>query len=173
VLVNGASGGVGTYAVQIAKALGAEVIGVCSTGNVGMVRSIGADDVIDYTAKDFTAGDTRYDAIIDTIGNHPLRRVRRVLEPTGTLVSVGAPMGNWIGPIVHLAKVALASRFGKPTMRSMLATANSADLETLARLMEEGKVRSVIDRTYPLEQTAEAMRYLEAGHVPGKVVVTI
>ncbi len=174
VLINGASGGVGTFAVQIAKSLGAEVTGVCSTKNVAMVRSIGADHVIDYTREDFTRGGQRYDVIIDNVGTHPLSEYRHVLNPQGVYVMVGSTsIGKWFGFLVDPAEGALLSAFGKQKFGSMLAELNKDDLALLADLMQAGKMVPVIDRSYPLSQAADALRYLEAGHARGKVVVKI
>ena len=174
VLINGSSGGVGTYAVQIAKALGAEVTAVCSTRNLEMVRSIGADHVVDYTKDDFTDTERRYEVIIDTVSTKELSECRRILEPDAVYVSLGAlEMGNWIGPLTFLFGVKLASWRGSQRMVSMLARTDRDDLTTLKDMAEAGEIRSVIDRTYPLAEAAEAMRYLEEGHVRGKVVVTI
>jgi NADPH:quinone reductase-like Zn-dependent oxidoreductase len=172
VLVNGASGGVGTFAVQIAKAFGAEVTGVCSTRNVDMVRSIGADRVVDYTAEDFTKGTERYDVILDCIGNHSLSERRRVLTDKGALVLVGADV-NGLGLITALLGPTVVSPFVGQRLVSFLAKITREDMAALADLAEDGMITPVIDREYPLSDTAEATRYLEAGHARGKVVVTI
>jgi NADPH:quinone reductase-like Zn-dependent oxidoreductase len=172
VLVNGASGGVGTFAVQIAKAFGAEVTGVCSTRNVDMVRSIGADRVVDYTAEDFTKGTEQYDVILDCIGNHSLSERRRVLTDKGALVLVGADV-NGLGLITALLGPMVVSPFVGQRLVSFLAKITREDLAALADLAEDGRITPVIDREYPLTDTAEATRYLEAGHARGKVVVTI
>jgi NADPH:quinone reductase-like Zn-dependent oxidoreductase len=174
VLVNGASGGVGTFAVQIAKAFGAEVTGVCSTRNVELVRSLGADRAIDYTQQDFTREKRRYDVIFDAAGNRSLSACRRALTPTGTLVVVGtASHGRWIGPMVRPLAAGLSSPFVRQRQVTYIAQYRAADLLTLKGLIEAGKVTPVIDRTYPLSEAAEAIRYLEAGHARGKVVVTV
>ncbi len=174
VLVNGAAGGVGTFTVQIAKALGAEVTGVCSTRNVDMVRSIGADEVVDYTRDDFTRTGQRYDILVDMAGNRTLRDIRRVLTPKGVLVGVGGPdRGRWIGPLLAPAKMSLLSPFVSQTMGFMLARPDNDDLAVLRELLESGKVTPVIDRTYPLSEVPEAIRYLEQGHARGKVVITV
>jgi NADPH:quinone reductase-like Zn-dependent oxidoreductase len=174
VLVNGAGGGVGTFAVQIAKAYGASVTGVCSTAKVDMVRSIGADDVVDYTTDDVTASGRRYDVIIDMAGNWSLKQIKQLLAPAGILVGVGAPEGGkWIGPLAGLGKTAVASAASKQKLLSMLARQTRDDLAVLSGLLESGKVTPVIDRSYPLSEAAEAIGYLEAGHASGKVVVTI
>ena len=172
VLINGASGGVGTFAVQIAKSLGAEVTGVCSTRNVELVRSLGADHVVDYTRADVTAAGARYDVIVDMVGNHGLLRLRRALLPGGRLVIVGGPDGNWIGPLAAPLKAMFLSPFVDETMKMFMAELLASDLEAVRELIEQGQVKSVIDRTFPLEQTAEAIRYLETGRARGKVVVT-
>jgi NADPH:quinone reductase-like Zn-dependent oxidoreductase len=175
VLINGASGGVGTFAVQIAKSFGADVTGVCSTRNVEMVRSIGADQVIDYTKEDYTKGTQRYDRIFDTVGNHWLSDDRRVLTPRGTLVIVGAPSDDpWIGPLSRFLKAFVISPFVSQKLISFLADANKTDdLDTLRDLMQAGKLTPVIDRQYRLSETPAAIRYLETGHARGKVVIDL
>ena len=168
VLINGASGGVGTFAVQIAKALGAEVTGVCSTANVDMVGSIGADHVIDYTEEDFTQGQARYDLILDNVASHSFADYRRVLEPGGTLMpnSGHAGMG-------YVIKAFLLPLFVRQVERPFVSAPNQDDLMTLKDLVEAGRVTPVIDRTYPLRETAEAFRYLDQGHAHGKVVIVV
>jgi NADPH:quinone reductase-like Zn-dependent oxidoreductase len=166
VLVNGAAGGVGTFAVQIAKALGAEVTGVCSTRNVEMVASIGADHVVDYTRQDFTEIGQRYDLLVDTIANRTPWECRRVLAPKGILVGVG-------GRPSDLFRMLLLSSVVSQTMAPLFARQRRGDLVVLRELVEEGKVTPVIDRTYPLEEVSEAIRYLEHGHARGKVVITV
>ena len=174
VLVNGASGGVGTFAVQIAKALGAEVTGVCSTANVGMVASIGADHVVDYTREDFTRAERRYDLLIDIAGNRSLAETRRVLAPKGALVLVGGPnKGRWIGPFGRTIRMLMQSPAVSQRMVSFLAHQTRDDLAVLRELLDAGKVTPVIDRAYRLNQVAEAVRYLETGHARGKVVITV
>src|SRR5437763_10292447 len=171
VLVNGAGGGVGTFAVQIAVSYGTTVTGVCGTGNVELVRSLGADDVLDYTKDDIPrAGD--YDLILDLVGNRPLRDWRRALRPTGSYVAVGAPKhGQWIGPLVFVAKVLLMSLAGR-RMVPMLATLTRDDLNVLATLVSAGKVTPVIDRAFPLAAVAAALEHIGTGHAPGKVVIS-
>jgi NAD(P)-dependent dehydrogenase (short-subunit alcohol dehydrogenase family) len=173
VLVNGASGGVGTFAVQIAKALGAEVTGVCSTRNVDLVRRLGADHVVDYTREDFTRSGIRYDAILDTVGNHSFRECTRALARDGTYVAVGGPSGRWIAPLDALARALVTSAFVPQKLAPILAELNARDLSEVADLMRAGKVKPVVDRRYPLAETAEALRYLEAGHARGKVVLDV
>jgi NADPH:quinone reductase-like Zn-dependent oxidoreductase len=174
VLINGASGGVGTFAVQIAKSFGAEVTGVCSTRNVELVQSLGADHVIDYTKEDFTQGTQRYDLILDNVGSHSLSEYRHVLNPSGALVIVGGPSEDpWIGPMAAPLKASLLSPFVSQKMVMFLAELNPQDLQKLADLMQAGKMTSVIDRRYPLDQAPEAIRYLEAGRARGKVIVNI
>jgi NADPH:quinone reductase-like Zn-dependent oxidoreductase len=174
VLINGASGGVGTFAVQIAKALGAEVTGVCSSRNVDMVRALGADHVIDYTRENFTEGGQRYDLILDNVGNHSLRAIRRALVPDGTLVIVGgSSKGNWIGPMTEPLLAILSSPFVSQNLENFMARLDPQDLSALADLMRAGKVTPVIDRRYPLSEVPAAIRYLEEGHARGKVIITV
>ena len=174
VLINGASGGVGTFAVQIAKALGAEVTGVCSTRNVELVRSLGADHVIDYTKQNFTQGDARYDLILDNVGNHSFLAVRRVLEPTGTIVIVGGQSNEpFLGPMVQFIEGMALSPFMSQEIVGFIANMTQSDLEVLANLAREGKMTAAIDRRYSLDQAAEAIAYLEQGRARGKVIVTM
>ena len=173
VAVVGASGGVGTFAVQVAKALGAEVTAVCSTRNVDLVRSLGADHVSDYTKEDFTLGSERYDVIVDMVGSHGLLEYRRVLEDDGRYVIVGGPDGKWLGPLASPLKAMLLSPFVEPEMGMMLAELNPADLALLAAMMQSGKLVPVVDRTYPLDQVRDAIAYLETSRARGKVVLTI
>jgi NADPH:quinone reductase-like Zn-dependent oxidoreductase len=173
VLINGASGGVGTFAVQIAKAFGAEVTGVCSTVNVEMVRSIGADHVIDYTREDFTKSGQKFDLILDIAGSRPLSACRRVMAPSGTFVVVGGPGGRWIRPADRALTAVLMNRFVSQRMLPFLSHASKDDLLVLKDLIDAGKVTPVIDRTYPLSATPEAVRYVEQGHARGKVVITV
>jgi NADPH:quinone reductase-like Zn-dependent oxidoreductase len=172
VLINGAAGGVGTFAVQIAKSFGAEVTGVCSTGNVDMVRSIGADHVIDYTQEDFTKSGQRYDLILDTVGNHSFSAFRHVLNPMGIYIAVGGPSGRWmIGPLASAIIALVLSRFMSQKLLMVLMRPSKGDLTTMHKLMKTGKVTPVIDRRYGLSEVPEAIRYLEAGHARGKVVI--
>jgi len=178
VLINGASGGVGTFAVQIAKSFDAEVTGVCSTRNVELVRSLGADHVIDYTKEDFVErarrDGKRYDVILDMVANHGLLDLRHALEPDGVLVQVGAAeIGNWIDPLLGPLKSLALSPFLKPEVTGILARLKADDMAALAELMRTGQVTPVIDRQYPLAETAEAIRYSEEGHARGKIVVTV
>ncbi|HMH41982.1 MAG TPA: NAD(P)-dependent alcohol dehydrogenase [Pyrinomonadaceae bacterium] len=177
VLINGASGGVGTFAVQIAKAAGADVTGVCSTRNLDMVRSLGADHVIDYTKEDFTKGDQRYDVILDNVANHSLSEFRRVLNPDGRYVLIGgggANEGRWLGPgLTQAVNAMVLSKFVSQKMGMMLGDLNQKDLTALADLMESGKVTPVIDRTYKLSELPQAIEYLEQGHARGKVVIAV
>jgi NADPH:quinone reductase-like Zn-dependent oxidoreductase len=174
VLINGASGGVGTFAVQIAKSFGADVTGVCSTKNVDLVRSIGADHVIDYTREDFTKGTLRYDVIVDNVATHSVPEYKRILNPNGIYVMVGSTtIGNWFGWLANPIEGLLLSPFASQKFRMFEAELNSEDLATLAALIQAGKVTPVIDRSYKLSEAAEALRYLEKGHARGKVVVTV
>jgi len=174
VLVNGASGGVGTFAVQIAKSFGANVTGVCSTRNVDLVRSIGADRVIDYTREDFTQGAQRYDLIVDNVGTHSLLEYKRVMNPGGRLVIIGSTTpGNWFGWLSKPIQAWILSPFTSQKFATIFAELTQEDLGRLAELMQSGKLTPVIDRTYKLSDSAEAMRYLEKGHARGKVVVAL
>jgi NADPH:quinone reductase-like Zn-dependent oxidoreductase len=175
VLINGASGGVGTFAVQLAKAFGAEVTGVQSTRNLEMVRTIGADHVIDYTKEDFTTSGDRYDAIVDNVGNRSLSEVRRLLKPKGkyVLIGGGGPADRtWIGPLGRIVQMLVISPWVSEDIGFFLSSTNRQDLQVVADLMQAGKVTPVIDRRYPLREAAEAIRYLESGRARGKVVVT-
>jgi NADPH:quinone reductase-like Zn-dependent oxidoreductase len=173
VLINGASGGVGTYAVQIAKVLGAEVTAVTSGPNVEMVRSLGADHVIDYTSEDFTESASRYDVILDLVGNHSLSARRRALTATGTLLLSYVGTNRWVGPFGHILAAAVLTRFTSHRIVSFTTAPSSADLLVLAQLTDDGKIVPVIDRTYRLDQAAEAIRYLELGRARGKVIISI
>jgi NADPH:quinone reductase-like Zn-dependent oxidoreductase len=174
VLIIGASGGVGTYAVQIAKAFGVEVTGVCSTAKVDMVRSIGTDHVIDYTRVDLAEGEPRYDLILDIGGNSSLARLRRALTPKGTLVIVGGETdGRWLGGTDRQLRAMMLSPFVGQKLGTFINKENHEDMIVLKELVESGKVTPVIDRTYPLSDVPEAIRYLEEGHAQGKVVITV
>ncbi len=174
VLIVGASGGVGTFAVQIAKAFGAQVTGVCSTAKLDLVRSLDADHVIDYIHEDFADGRERYDLILDVGGNSPLARLRRALAPTGTLVIVGGENGGrWTGGLGRQLRAVALSLFVRQRLVMKIPKEHHADLERLARLIEAGNLMPVIDGTYPLEQARDAMRHLQAGLARGKLVITI
>jgi NADPH:quinone reductase-like Zn-dependent oxidoreductase len=177
VLINGASGGIGTFAVQIAKSYGAEVTGVCSTRNVDLVKSIGADHVIDYTKEDFTKTDQRYDMIYDLIGNHSFSERRRILPPNGICVVAGiggaGARPETLGRVIATFGDPLLSSFTKQKFVRYVTKLTKEDLGVMGDLMQSGKVTPVIDRTYKLNETAEAMRYLEEGHARGKVVITV
>jgi NADPH:quinone reductase-like Zn-dependent oxidoreductase len=174
VLINGASGGVGTFAVQIAKSYGAEVTGVCSTRNVDLVKSLGADHVIDYTREDFTQGTQHYDVIFDAVGNHSLSEYRRVMTPQGIFVIVGGPSTDpWIGPLIMPLKAKLVAPFVSQKFEFFLADINPQDLQVLAGMAQSGKLTPVIDKTYPMSDIQTAMRYLETGHARGKVAVQV
>ena len=174
VLVNGAAGGVGNFGVQIAKSFGAEVTGVCSTRNVEMVRSIGADHVIDYTRQDFTKGAQRYDVILDNVGNHSLLACRRVLNPKGVLVMAGGQAGNWMLLAIARTLAALVfSWFSSRKLLGILAKLNQRDLTFVGELIATGKVTPVIDKRYKLSEISDAIRHVETGHARGKVVITI
>jgi NADPH:quinone reductase-like Zn-dependent oxidoreductase len=176
VLINGASGGVGTFAVQIAKALGAEVTGVCSTRNVELVRSLGADHVVDYTREDFTRGDRKYDVVMDNVANRGVLEVRRVLEPDGKLIVIGGggPDANpWIGAFKTAIKAHFVAWFVDQDMGTFLSHGSGEDLAILAGMIQSGALTPVVDRSFPLAESAEAMRYLETGRARGKVIVTM
>jgi NADPH:quinone reductase-like Zn-dependent oxidoreductase len=171
VLINGASGGVGTFAVQIAKAFGAEVTGVCSTKNVDLVRSIGADHVIDYTRKDFTNGELRYDLILDNVGNHSMAQTRRALTPQGTLISNGG--GHAEGKLGRTIRTMLVSMFVRQQASPTVKTQNHDDLVALKELVEAGKITPVIGGTYPLTETPKAIDHVAQGHARGTVVIDV
>lgn len=177
VLVNGASGGVGTFAVQLGKAYGAEVTAVCSTRNVDLVRSLGADRVIDYTQDDFTRGEKRYDVVLDLVGNRSLREFRRVLTPTGKLILSGGGVyegGSVVGPMGLFLKRRLAAPFARPQqLLEISARQSRANLAALRELAESGRIAPVVERTYPLSEAAEALRYVEVKHARAKIVVTV
>lgn len=173
-LVNGAAGGVGTYAVQIAAALGAEVTGVCSTRNVELMRSIGAAHVVDYTTEDFTDTHAPYDVILDNVGNQPLSRLRRALTPTGILVlNAGGSPGRVVGAVGPMLRAVVVNGFVRQRLRPLPTKQNREELLTLTGLIADGKLTPVLDRTYPLEDTAEGLRHVEQGHARGKIVITV
>lgn len=174
VLVNGAAGGVGSFAVQIAAALGAEVTGVCSTRNAELVRSLGAAHVIDYTTDDFTREADRYDVILDNVGNRPLSRLRRALSPAGILVlNGGGSPGHVVGPLGAMARAAVVNGFVRQRLRFLPTREDRAELAAITALTEDGKLTPVVDRTYPLADTSEGLRHVEEGHARGKVVITV
>jgi NADPH:quinone reductase-like Zn-dependent oxidoreductase len=176
VLINGASGGVGTFAVQIAKSLGADVTGVCSTRNVDLVRSLGADHVIDYTKEDFAKGAERYDVILDNVPNHSLSECRHILSPKGKYVMIGGGGPNdsrWVGPFGRVIHALILSPFFSQEMGMMMADPSQKDLTVLGDMMQSGKVKAIIDRTYKLSEVPAAIAYLEQGHARGKVVITL
>jgi NADPH:quinone reductase-like Zn-dependent oxidoreductase len=174
VLVNGASGGVGTFAVQLAKSFGAEVTGVCSTRNLDQARSLGADRVVDYTREDFTRGDRRYDLLLDVAGSRSWPECRRVLTPQATFVLVGAPKGSrLLGPLGHILQIRLASLRASQKVTFFISKAKTEDLVTLQELLEAGTVTPVVERTYALPEAVDALRHLGEGHAQGKLVVTV
>jgi NADPH:quinone reductase-like Zn-dependent oxidoreductase len=174
VLINGAGGGVGTFAVQIAAALGAQVTGVCSTRNVELVRSIGAEHVIDYTMEDFTAGPTRYDVILDNVSNLPLAKLRGALTPKGTLVlNGGGSPGHVFGPVAGILQAVVANLFVSQRLRPLPSRQKREELLVVTELIEDGKLTPIVDRTYALADTAEGLSYVEQGHARGKVVITV
>jgi NADPH:quinone reductase-like Zn-dependent oxidoreductase len=174
VVVNGASGGVGTYAVQLAKLLGADVTAVCSTQNVEQARSLGADRVVDYTREDFTRGGVRHDLLIDVAGSRSLGALRRALTPDATIVLVGGRMTyRGLGPLPHLGATLASAKLRRQTLRFFVANVNSEDLEFLASLLADGSIRSVIERTYALDEAPAALAHLGEGHARGKLVITM
>jgi NADPH:quinone reductase-like Zn-dependent oxidoreductase len=174
VLINGASGGVGTFAVQIAKAFGAEVTGVCSTRNVELVRSLGADDVVDYTREDFTRGGRRYDVMLDVAGSRSWSECKRVLDPQATVVLIGGPKDNrLLGPLGHILKLRAGGMIGSRKVGFFVAKFNKADMVVLRELLETGKITSAIDRRYPLNDIANALDYMGEGHAQAKIVITV
>jgi NADPH:quinone reductase-like Zn-dependent oxidoreductase len=174
VLINGASGGVGTYAVQLAKVLGAEVTAVCSTRNVEQAHALGADRVVDYTREDFTRSGVRHDLLIDIVGSRRLGALRRVLTPDATLVLVGGRMAyRGLGPLPHLGATLVSSKLRRQKVRFFVANVNTEDLGFLASLLDAGTIRSVIERSYALDETSAALAYLGEGHASGKIVVTV
>lgn len=173
VLINGASGGVGTYAVQIARAMGASVTGVCSTRNVERVLALGADRVIDYTVDDYTRDAQRYDLILDMVGNRSIVENRRIMKPDARMVIVAGGVGDWIGPLSNPAAAMMVAPFVSQQFTTLFATLNTEDLETLAGMMSRGQLRSSIDRHFPLEKIAEAIAYSESGRARGKIIIDI
>jgi len=173
VLINGAAGGVGTFAVQIAKMLGAEVTGVCSTRNVDLVRSLGADRVVDYTREDFTKVGKRYDVLFDCVGNRSLADCRRVLERKGIYLAVGGPIGRWIGPLDRVLGTLALSPFVSQKLIPFVARSSREDLTTLGQLLESGTARPVIDASFRLSEAVAAMRRMASGHARGKIVLTV
>ena len=173
VLINGAAGGIGTFAVQIARAMGAEVTGVCSTPNVELVNSIGANEVVDYTVDDFAKGKRQYDLIIDLVGNRSLSDLRRALTREGTVVLVGGGGGNWLGPLADPARAFVVSRFVSQRLLPFLAKLRTKDMVFLTELIEDGKLTPVIGRTYSLSETPDAIRHVETGHARGKTLITV
>lgn len=175
VLINGASGGIGTFAVQLARWFGADVTGVCSTRNVELVWSVGADRVIDYTRDDFVASGQRYDLIVDVAGNRSIADRRRALTPTGTLVVIGGPKtGRWLGPLASSVRLAAAARFsGRQRLLGMLTKPSRADLALLRELIEAGKVTPVIEHVYPLDELGQALQHGGLGHAQAKIVITV
>ncbi len=173
VLINGASGGVGTFAVQIAKEMGAEVHGVCSTRNVEMVTALGADRVFDYTQEDYTESGEQYDLIVDMVGNHSISANRGVLADDGTLVIVGGSKGDWLGPMVRPLQAMMQSPFVDQEMITLFAAMNAEDLITLAGFLESGSVSSRIDRRFSLDEVPDAIRYSETGRARGKIIINV
>jgi NADPH:quinone reductase-like Zn-dependent oxidoreductase len=173
VLIHGAGGGVGTFAVQIAKALGADVTAVCSTRNVDQTRSLGADRVIDYTRDDFTRSGDRYDLLFDNAGTRSWRECKRVLQPNGRVALVGGPIGAVFGPLTHTAGMMLASKLGGCTAKFFIAKPNKDDLNVIRALIEDGKIRPVVERIYPVSEIADALRYMGEEHVRGKLVIAL
>lgn len=173
VLINGASGGVGTWAVQIAKAMGAEVTAVCSTRNIDLARSLGASEVIDYTREDFTAGGPRFDLVLDMIGNRPLSDFLRALTPRGTYVACAGGGGDWVGPFGRLVALLVRSLFTRRKMKTFVMTPDQKDLLALKDLVESGKAKPVIDRRYPLAEVAAALQHVGEGHAQGLTVIHI
>lgn len=173
VLINGASGGVGTFAIQIAKAFGATVTAVCSTRNVEAARVLGADEVIDYTTRDYTEGEEQYDVILDVVGTGRIGHCKRVLRPGGRYVMISGPKGRWLGPIPRLLRAKLMFLRGDRTMRWVVASITAEDLEALADLMDSGQVTSLVEATYPLSEAREALNRFGEGHARAKTVITV
>jgi NADPH:quinone reductase-like Zn-dependent oxidoreductase len=174
VLINGAAGGVGTFAVQIAAALGAEVTAVCSTGNADLVRSLGAAHVIDYTTADFTAKRAGYDVILDNVGNRPLRQLRQALTPAGTLVlNGGGSPGHVIGPVGAMLRAAMVNGLVRQRLRFLPTREDQAELAAITGLIEDGTLTPILDRAYPLAEATEGLRHVETGHARGKIAITV
>ena len=174
VLINGASGGVGTFAIQIAKAFGAEVTGICSTKNVELIHSLGADHVIDYTKEDFTLSNQKYDLLLDVSGTRSWSEYKRILKPAAHFVIVGAPKSNSpIGPLAHVIRIKVGSWRASQKVEFFIAKFNKEDMNLIKELLESGKVKSFVEKTYPLSQIADAMRHLGTGHAQGKIVLTM
>ncbi|WP_345152233.1 NAD(P)-dependent alcohol dehydrogenase [Nonomuraea rubra] len=173
VLINGAAGGIGTFAVQLAKAYGAEVTGVCGSANVDLVRSIGADHVIDYTREDFTRTGRHYDVVLDNVGNRSVADCRRLLTPAGTYLHNSGAGGRWLGPMGRIIKLNVLNLFVRHTLPSFVTRENADDLDTLRELIEAGKLSPVVSRTHPLSEVPEAIAHVERGHAKGKVVITV
>ncbi|MEV0756661.1 NAD(P)-dependent alcohol dehydrogenase [Streptosporangium sp. NPDC050280] len=173
VLINGASGGVGTFAVQIAASFGAEVTGVCSTRNMELVRSLGADHVVDYTREDFSRSGRRYDLIFDLAGNHSLSDCRRALSPGGTLVLSSSKGGRWFGPMGRTMRALVLAPFVRQNLRAYMATRSRENLADLKELIESGRITPAIERTYPLSELPEAMRYFSEEHARAKIIITV
>jgi NADPH:quinone reductase-like Zn-dependent oxidoreductase len=173
VLINGASGGQGTWAVQIAKALGARVTAVCSTRNMEMVRALGADEVIDYTREDFTVGGARFDLMLDMVGNRSIAECRSVLVPNGTFVPCSAGGGDWFGPIFRIVGMLATSLFTTQKLKTFIVSPNQKDLLFIKELVESGKARPVIERRYPLSEVGNALRHVGEGHTRGQTVIQI
>jgi NADPH:quinone reductase-like Zn-dependent oxidoreductase len=173
VLVTGASGGVGSFAVQIVKALGAEVTAVCSTRNVDRVEALGADNVVDYTAEDFTQGAERYDRILDNVSAHPMSQTRRVLTPDGVLLSNGGPVGGWFGGVDNVVRALLTSMVNKQQAKPFISSYRRSDGEALKSLVEEGKLSPLMDQSFPLDEGAAAVAHVAAGHAQGKTTITM
>lgn len=173
VLINGASGGVGTFAVQIAKSYGAEVTGICSGRNAEMVKSLGADYVINYKQEDYTQGSEKYDLIIDMIGNHSLSQNRKVMTPHGKFIIIGGAKGNWLAPLMRPISAMMYSPFVDQEFYMFIAQIRKQDLSVLGELMKSGEITPVIDRSYPLNEVQDAIRYSEQGHARGKIIITM
>jgi NADPH:quinone reductase-like Zn-dependent oxidoreductase len=173
VLINGSSGGVGTFAVQIAKSMGAEVTAVCSTQKAAMVKSLGADHIFDYKKEDFVASGQLYDLVMDNVGNRSISDLRKVLKPNGVLVMIGGSKGDWVGPFKNILVATIMAPFVSQELKFMIAEFNRTDLDKLGELIQSGQVKPVIDRRYSLSEVPDAMRYSEAGRARGKIIITM